>query len=271
MKLVVLCYHSVHRPDLFEKQIRYLISAYNPITIKQLHSFLDGGEALPNNALLITFDDGDRTVLTEAMPILKRYGVPALLFVIPGLIGTENPFWWDEIKQYSEDEKAVGQAKLMDNFRRLALLESLRLKHREALITYPQLTWDELRLLEQNNIAIANHSHTHPMFDKISEQQMREEIGLSSELLRSKGFLFHTVFAYPNGNHNLLTEAVLREKGIQCAFLFDHRINNSIGNALRISRLSVNDNTSVSKLKFILSGWHSRLLPLIKKVYRLRS
>lgn len=54
------------------------------------------------------------------------------------------------------------------------------------------------------------------------------------------------------------------------AFLFEHEINNGKFHPLRITRLAVNDNTPLWKLKQILSGWHTKILSLTRTLSKLR-
>ena len=65
-------------PDAFEHRIRFLLRHYEPI---DLDGLLASGADAPNRPLLVTFDDAYASVAREAVPILERYGVPAVFFV----------------------------------------------------------------------------------------------------------------------------------------------------------------------------------------------
>jgi len=91
----------------------------------------------------------------------------------------------------------------------------------------------------------------------------------SVEFLKTNDF-DHNIFAYPNGNFSSSSEKVLKSSNIKLAFLFDHKINFHLNDPLRISRLIVNDSTPLWKLKFILSGLHSKILPFTKKWARVK-
>jgi peptidoglycan/xylan/chitin deacetylase (PgdA/CDA1 family) len=47
----------------------------------------------------VTFDDGYRDNLTQALPILERYEIPATVFVVSGTVGSSREFWWDTIER----------------------------------------------------------------------------------------------------------------------------------------------------------------------------
>lgn len=268
-KLKVLCYHEVNNPRLFEKQLLWLSKKFNLIPIATLDQVLNDQATLPPNPLLITFDDAHHSVYEFGMPILKRLNISATVFVITELVGTESPYWWDIVHaSFSPSMSAKLRANeinrvkgLPDTDRKSYILE---LSHKTPKLRARQLNWEELRKMEANGISIACHTHTHPMLDKCESSVVSNELETSMRLLKSHGMSGHAYFAYPNGNWNEATEAILKEQQVKLAFLFDHKINTGQVNPLRISRLSVGSNTSLSKLSLIMSGVHSKLLPLRK-------
>ena len=50
---------------------------------------------LPRRGVLLTFDDGYADMITTVKPLLERYDLPAVSFVVSGNLG--RPFWWDEL------------------------------------------------------------------------------------------------------------------------------------------------------------------------------
>ncbi len=271
-QLKVLAYHAVQNKENFEQQIIYLKNKYNLISLEELKNFSPLEDELPPKSLLITFDDGDNSLFINALPVLKKHEVPAVIFIITGLIDTNRPFWWNEIEYYMGKEvgnKKVWEVKHWTNKKREHYLDSLRKKSNKPPLTYEQLATSQLREMMKNKIAIGNHSHTHPMFDQCTPMELEMEMEESTKILKSLNADYE-MFAYPNGNYSEEAEGILRNKNIQLAFLFDHKINKEIINPLRISRLSVNDYTSIRKLKFILSGWHSRFLPVIKAIAKFK-
>ncbi|MEG9326626.1 polysaccharide deacetylase family protein [Salinimicrobium catena] len=268
----VLVYHKIHDKTQFEKQIKFLKRSYNIIDPTCLEDHLCHGKSLPENSLMITFDDGDSTLYKNAFPVLKRENIPAIIFVITNLIGTNEPFWWDELEYLLGEEEGnnkVWEVKTWPNKKRVQYLQELRSKSNKEQYKYPQLSIQELKEMQHANILIANHTHTHPMLDKCEEDELEEELFNSTEKLKERKFNYQ-YFAYPNGNYSERAEKKLVQHGIKYSFLFDHKINTGKLNPLRISRLKVNDNTPIWKLKFILSGWHSRVLPVTRTLGKLR-
>jgi peptidoglycan/xylan/chitin deacetylase (PgdA/CDA1 family) len=265
-RLRVLAYHTVNNPTNFEKQLNYISTHFTVITPIELKEHLYHNKKLLKNAVLITFDDGDSTVLENGLPLLEKYNFPATLFVITELVGTSKPFWWYEMEQLLDKSSAnskVWEVKKIPNAERVAYLDEIRNKNQRK-ITQRQLTLEELKLMQSKNITIANHSHTHPMFDKSTSEELDFEMQMTSNYLLENGFE-HELFAYPNGNYDLESEKILKKHGIKFAFLFDHFINAKNINPLRISRIRVNTEDNLNEFKTKVTGQHSLIMNFNKK------
>ena len=79
--------------DDFEKQIQYLSKNTNLVSLKDFFNSKD-----KSFKIAITFDDGFKNNFTYAAPILKRYNVPASMF-ITGLVNEDHPFIWADFLQ----------------------------------------------------------------------------------------------------------------------------------------------------------------------------
>jgi len=265
--LRVLAYHTVHDPAKFEKQLHYLKEHFHLIDLHTLKNHLNKGEKLPNRSLLITFDDGDISVFENGLPLFKKYKIPSVLFVITKLIGTSDPYWWDQIRYClggEEGHKKSWEAKTWKNEERIDYLEKLTNNSEKPQLKKDQLKNSQLKQLREAGMEIANHSHTHPMFDRCTERELRYEISSSSKLLADLGF-HKNVFAYPNGNYDPKAENILKKEGIEMAFLFDHKVNSKIINPLRISRIRVDSDTDIKEFKVKVSGFHSFLYHNLRK------
>lgn len=259
-RLRVLAYHNIPDAKLFAKQLKHLKSKYTIIGVPELLDYFNNNDKnLPEFPLLITFDDGDRSVLEYGLPELKKHNIPACIFIITGLINTNETFWNkkvfnNEIKKgnsYTESRKRVNDLKLVSNKERLELIQ-------EYLPGYqPQLSTEELKVFENTKIFIGNHSHTHPMFDQCTENEIVAELKNSKNFFEIAHVGNYEVFAYPNGNWDSLSEYLLKTNSINFAFLFDHKINSKKMNPMRISRIRTNADMPLSELKVKASGLHS--------------
>ncbi len=78
----------------------------NPVSFKTLLEYVNEGVKLPNNPVVITFDDGERSFLTKVVPLLEEYGFPANVNVIGSLVEmyTKNGETNDSYAYLSEND-----------------------------------------------------------------------------------------------------------------------------------------------------------------------
>ncbi len=151
-------------PAQLETQLRYLRDAgYHSVTLDAWQDAARRRQPLPGKAVALTFDDGYRDFLTQAWPLLKRYGFGATLFLVAGAIGTTNA--WDTA-------------------------------HGEAV---PLLGWDELRRLQEDGMTFGSHALTHqPLtalpIDDAARELLRSRCELEEALRRPVRWL-----SYPYG------------------------------------------------------------------------
>lgn len=74
---------------MFEQQIQFFCENFHVITMEEALLAIDGKNTLPDNAVLLTFDDGYIDNFTVAFPLLKKYKIQGSFF-IPGKTFTEN-------------------------------------------------------------------------------------------------------------------------------------------------------------------------------------
>ncbi len=103
----VLCYHDVRDRlrDSFEvepeataidtgeliRQFSWLReNGYQPVSVEAILRARAGGPPLPARAVLLTFDDGYRSVYTRVFPLLKLFGYPALIAVVGNWLASDN-------------------------------------------------------------------------------------------------------------------------------------------------------------------------------------
>src|SRR3989338_2378835 len=82
----------------FERQMRHLRRAFHVIALGEAVDALASGRPLPERAVVITFDDGYRNTLTEALPVLRSLDLPAAVFLPAALTGAEELLWFDTLR-----------------------------------------------------------------------------------------------------------------------------------------------------------------------------
>ncbi|MCM8760762.1 MAG: polysaccharide deacetylase family protein [Candidatus Omnitrophica bacterium] len=111
--LPILMYHSIDdntrlsklsvSPESFERQMKFLKDhRYNVISVEKAVSYIQNKERVPPKTIAITFDDGFYNNYKYAYPVLKKYGIPATIYVIVGKIGQPGYLGWKEIKEMSD-------------------------------------------------------------------------------------------------------------------------------------------------------------------------
>lgn len=91
----------------FERHLRALKAAgYTVVTLDDLADDVAAGRPLPPRAVVLTIDDADESVYRHAFPLLRRYGVPAHVFVPTGHVGRR----WSGLRVCSADHLREMQA-----------------------------------------------------------------------------------------------------------------------------------------------------------------
>ena len=94
----------------FELQMRYLKeNGYHVITAEDLFAFLGYRRGLPKKSVLITMDDGYRSVYNIAYPILSKFGFKATLFIYTSFVGVSKmAITWDQLKEMKASGFTIG-------------------------------------------------------------------------------------------------------------------------------------------------------------------
>lgn len=268
-RLAVLAYHGIDDPESFERHLNHIQKTASVVSLDQVLASFEVRGSLPHRAVLITFDDGHRSVVEYGMPLLRDRGMPGVAFVIAGLVDTERPFWWTEVielatnggvvdgmTQLAPDDLVRALKRVSDDDRRAAI-EQLRGTARSMATAMPQLTERDLLSLESSGIAIGNHTWSHPCLARCSDTTRRFEIERSHRHLTAVLGHAPVAFAYPDGGHDPYSAQVLQELGYRAAFLFDHRLSERRPNdPMAVSRLRVNSYTPSDRFHTIASGLH---------------
>jgi peptidoglycan/xylan/chitin deacetylase (PgdA/CDA1 family) len=237
-------------PRVFEREINFMRRRYQVISLEELMRKLGNFEAFTHNTAVITIDDGYRDAYLNAYPVLKRYGLPATVFLTTGHIGTGELFWWDKVGYiiWNTRLSRLEPGKLgtyhlgsAGDRRRAAETISARLKllhflERDALINrlagicgvdIPSnlgeqliLSWNETKEMSRHNISFGAHTFTHPVLTRLTLEEVEREIVDSKSRIEKEVGREVTTFCYPNGgpeDHNLAIEDILHRHGFKCA------------------------------------------------------
>jgi len=260
-------------PAGFLRQMEHLARNYHVISMLQLLNRVENGIPLPKRAVLITFDDAYSDFAYAAWPTLKRFGLPATLFVPTAYPGrNELVFSWDRLYQAfrgtartelwveplgrlplsNAEEKRRALRKVQDHLPTVSDDEAMILVEfvcaqlaKRRVYSGSVLTWDQLRQLAKEGLTLGSHTRTHPVMIRVTPDRMREEIRASQADLKREIGTALPIFCYPNGNHNDAVVSILKEEGIRLAFTTLSGPNNSQSlDLLRLRRIVITPRTS---------------------------
>ena len=110
----VLMYHSIEKditkksrldvsPESFARQMEFLYKHhYNVVGLEKIIEYIEKKERIPAKTVAITFDDGFYNNYEHAYPVLKKYRLPATIFIITERIGKPGWLGWHELKEMSD-------------------------------------------------------------------------------------------------------------------------------------------------------------------------
>jgi peptidoglycan/xylan/chitin deacetylase (PgdA/CDA1 family) len=270
--LTVVAYHRIHppvgpeypfnagvieaTPEEFTRQLRYLRSNLDLISMGELVAGLERPERLPARPGLITFDDGYRDNYDIALPLLREAGVPACFFLITRLVGTAEAPWPDQVacclkfsrdtrieSPFASDDPPYDTRPIRVNGSVIRFLRNAKqvtyTRFQEILATLREttgvnpddysdrpllLSWDEVRKMKAIGMAIGGHTRTHPSLAGIEDPALlRDEVrGCREDIAQHTGTP-PEVFAYPFGTQTTMSATAAAEvahAGFRAAFSF---------------------------------------------------
>ncbi len=234
-KIPILMYHSISysshpkfermivSPMLFEKQMAYLSEhQYTPMTVTQLMlARTEEGHVWPEKPVIITFDDGFADFFTNALPILKKYALPATLYIATAFVNGTS-----------------------------------RWLHREKETMRRMLTWEQVSEISANGIECGAHTQTHPQLDTMSVSQARQEIELSKKILEEHLKQEILSFAYPFGYHTTRVQQLVREAGFLSACAVKYAMSTENDDPFALARLMA-ENMSEEDFAARLAGYEA--------------
>lgn len=272
----------------FEKQMQYLSEHYQCLDLSTAITGLKQG-TLPPNAVIITFDDGYKDNLTRALPCLKKYGIPATIFIATGFIDHENILWWYEIyfivqrtkyisltyqqhhyhwstQTQAERERAVielnAMLKMMNSLEQCEAMNQLRLATKDHFDYTPEfLNWEEIQALDNEPlITLAAHTRHHLCLRALNSATLVAELIEGKQRLEEK--LGHAIahFAYPFGGESDADNReflAAQQAGFTCALTtrLGYWHNTAMNDLYALPRIDTNYSDTIADFMWKISGW----------------
>ena len=98
-EIPIFIYHHISLME-FEERLQYLSrNKYNTLTADELELSLNDRTSAPERSVVITFDDGLSDVYEVAFPLLKKYQLKIVVFLLPGWIGKSGVLTWNQVQE----------------------------------------------------------------------------------------------------------------------------------------------------------------------------
>lgn len=220
--------------------------------------------AVPEQKLRValTFDDAYAAAVEMALPELSRRGLPATMFVAPGLLEGRS-FWWDQLAHAQNGD-------LAGSVRHQAMTTAAGQTARVfAWALQQQLPWTEampawatgasITSLRQAaslpGISIGAHSWSHPNMTAIDRSTLDHELRTPRAWLKEHGLGSPEWLAYPYGLANMETAAAAAAAGYTGALRVSGGFLTGVDTHFDVPRLNVPADLTAAGLKLRLSGW----------------
>jgi peptidoglycan/xylan/chitin deacetylase (PgdA/CDA1 family) len=176
----IVVYHWVHDHERasFGRQLAWLASAFEPVTLSEAVARLRERRET-GREVVVTFDDGFRSGLTNAAPLLAEHGFRACFFPITGLVSAPP----DVVERICR--------------------ETLHLER-----PLEPLSWDEVGRLVELGHEVGAHTRTHPNLVALGADARQQEVEGSRDDLAARLGSPPEHFAAPYGTRDSFSGAV---------------------------------------------------------------
>ncbi len=222
-------------PACLAAQLDFLQTYYRVVPLDSLGD----GSSLDRATVVITFDDGFRSVYEHALPLLLARNLPATCYLVTDLIDAPGLIWINELngflRRHGNPAKAIASRRLgisrhcsmpvflhsiVDRYEPRAIADLLS-ELRAALAPMAgmpgqadslHLGRDEIEEMSRSVFTFGNHTASHAVLSRLGEAECREQIRKARDVL---GGLPGTVesLAYPFGRFDEETRAIAQELG----------------------------------------------------------
>ncbi|MBO0844056.1 MAG: polysaccharide deacetylase family protein [Nocardioides sp.] len=240
-RLLVLTWHNVHPTWCFParrgvgargfaKQLAMCRRLANVVPLEDAARRLAEGRPLPPRAVALTFDDGYRDNLSVVLPLLRRLGLPATFFLVPGILDSTVTPWWEVVgwlirRSTAESVVVDGRSfplrhpgerarassgvcellKRRNADARAAVVEELRERCRPAGTPPGRdmfLDWSAVGEIARAGFGIGSHTCAHHIMARENAATQCEDLARSRRELESNLSVEVRHLAYPNGKRD---------------------------------------------------------------------
>lgn len=257
-----------------DKHIRELIQYFDVVSLQEMFDNCKREK----NLCAITFDDGWLDNYELAYPILKKYNVPATVFLPVDYVGTKRKFWfqsfWDIANCSANDgclddfinylvsffPSSLALKKSYKNLKELSwdlkFLNGydLEMIMNEAYKKFPVeiteqrnvMNWEEVSEMEQNGIYFGSHGLNHYIIPLLDYDLKKKEIVESLNKLRERLENVAPFFSYPNGDWDDESVVLVSAAGYKGAITTRLGLNSHNTDPFALNRIAIHEDISSS-------------------------
>jgi peptidoglycan/xylan/chitin deacetylase (PgdA/CDA1 family) len=263
--------------DYFDAVLKDLTARGTGVSLDHYLDFLCGERDMPSRPFAVTFDDGFENNFTEAVPILKKYGISANFYVTSSFIEENRMSWIDQIElclecfcpsrlimPWCEEPYELGnvelEKKFLDDVRKYVkgnknlvpgkIVLEIYMQCGEEVITSSddpldrKMTWAQVSELASDPLfTVGGHTHTHAILSHLDSAAMKVEIDAPIEMLKSNTDISEVRhFSYPEGFEGSFTEGtieLLKSRGVICSPTAMEGVNELDASPFHLRRISV--------------------------------
>jgi peptidoglycan/xylan/chitin deacetylase (PgdA/CDA1 family) len=234
MRSVILMYHSITKGEpidpygvsrrAFQSQIAWLLDHdYQFVPLATLVQSRKKGVLAKTKQVVLTFDDGYRDFLFNALPTLLRHQLPATVFLVTDMLG-QTSIW-------NSDSPGA-----------------------------PLMTETEVRQIKAQGISVGSHTLVHADLTALNYTALRQQLEASWRALSRFGESYHSL-SYPWGKHTDREVAAAKAAGYECAVTVGETINFFGADLYRLGRLVMHRDLRLDSFKRMISDplWSQRI------------
>lgn len=229
---LVIYYHGIDKADIasFRRQMESLARSF---TVVKPSEIMVTDVVGSKNVVAITFDDAFASVIENAVPILRKYKLPAGIFVPVDNLG-QKPRW--EMPENCSDKNEFVMNK------------------------------DQIVQLDRDGFEIFSHTSSHLILTGIEDGRLEAELFESKQVLER--IVNHEVvgISYPHGAYDTRVGNAVKKGGYKIGFTIEASVVESNTDCLKIGRFSVSPRDNMTKFKLKVSGAYQavRFLRVLK-------
>lgn len=278
-------------PESFRAHIGWLREYFTVVSLSDWLEKVRSGGSPPSKSVAITFDDGWRDNYEFAFPILKETNTTATIFVVSGMMATNQRFWPNRVAslllEYETEladlecaswlhNIAAGQSrnanardkvgaviKSVKDFDDQDIEQRLRLIEQALQVPIPQqpamMDWPQLKEMQASGLVeIGGHTMTHRrLLPHLDQETLEQEIVASKQQLEAKLGNPVNLFCYPNGDYSAAAHALV-QANYTAAVTTQKGTNSKNVPHHELKRIGVHEDVAQDRKSFLhrLSGWY---------------